>query len=45
MLRIFENGVDVRGRKWQEAGEDSITMSFITCTPYQILLEGPNREG
>jgi hypothetical protein len=25
-------------RKWQEAGEDSIMRSFITCTPYQILL-------
>jgi hypothetical protein len=24
--------LDLRGRKWQEAGEDCIMRSFITCT-------------
>jgi hypothetical protein len=28
----------IRGRKWQEAGEDCIMRSFITCTLHQILL-------
>jgi hypothetical protein len=26
------------GRKWQEAGEHSITRSFVTCTLHHILL-------
>jgi hypothetical protein len=30
----------IRGRKWQEAAEDCIMRSFITCTFHQILLEG-----
>jgi hypothetical protein len=34
---VFENRVlrrvlDLRGRKWREAGEDWIMRSFITCT-------------
>jgi hypothetical protein len=38
---VFENRVlreylDLRGRKWQEDGEDYIMRSFITCTLYQI---------
>jgi hypothetical protein len=42
-LRVFENRVlrkilDLRGRKWQMAGEDCIMRSFITCTLHQILL-------
>jgi hypothetical protein len=28
--------LDLRGRKWQEAGEDYI-MNFITCTLFQTL--------
>jgi hypothetical protein len=34
----LEEYVDVRARKWREAGEDYIMMSFITYTPHQILL-------
>jgi hypothetical protein len=30
--------LDLRGRRWQEAGEDYITKSFMTCTLLQILL-------
>jgi hypothetical protein len=30
--------LELRGRKWQEAGEDCIMKSFITCTLHQILL-------
>jgi hypothetical protein len=30
---------DLRGMKWQEAGEDSIVRSYITCTFHQMLLE------
>jgi hypothetical protein len=40
-LRVFENSVlRMSGpkRKWREAGEDDITISFITCTFHQILL-------
>jgi hypothetical protein len=34
---VFENRLlmeylDLRGRKWREAGEDCIMRSFITCT-------------
>jgi hypothetical protein len=28
--------LDLRGRKWREAGEDCIMRSFITCTPQHI---------
>jgi hypothetical protein len=39
---MFENRVQRRifgaKRKWQEAGEDCIMRSFITCTLHQILL-------
>jgi hypothetical protein len=31
--------LELRGRKWEEAGEDYIIRSFITCTLDQILLE------
>jgi len=37
--------LDIRGRKWQEAGEVCIMRSFITCTLHQILLEGSNTGG
>jgi hypothetical protein len=42
-LRVFENGalrinLDLRGKKWQEAGQDHIMRSFITCTLHQIIL-------
>jgi hypothetical protein len=42
-LRTFEKKVlrknlDVRGRKRQEAGEDCIMKSFVTCNLHQILL-------
>jgi hypothetical protein len=35
-VRLFENRVlrrilDLRGRKWQEAREDCVMRSFITC--------------
>jgi hypothetical protein len=38
---VFESKVlgeilDLRGRNWQEAGEDYIMRSFITCTLHQI---------
>jgi len=29
--------LDLRERKWQEAGEDRIMRSFITCTLHQIV--------
>jgi hypothetical protein len=32
-----KNYLDLRGRKWQEAGEDCILRSFITYTVRQIL--------
>jgi hypothetical protein len=35
-LTVFENRV--LRRKWQEAGEDCIVRSFITCTLHRILL-------
>jgi hypothetical protein len=40
-LQVFENRVlkeyymDIRGRKWQEAGEDCKMNSLITCTLHQ----------
>jgi hypothetical protein len=39
--KSFENLAKFKylgGRKWQEAGEDCIMMSFISCTLYSILL-------
>jgi hypothetical protein len=30
--------LDLRGNKWQEAGEDCIMRIFITCKLHQILL-------
>jgi hypothetical protein len=30
--------LDLRGRKWWEAGEDCIMRSFITCTLHQTVL-------
>jgi len=30
--------IDLRGRKWQDAGEDFIARSFITSALHQILL-------
>jgi len=30
--------LDLRGRKWQEAEEDCIMRSFITCTLHQMFL-------
>jgi hypothetical protein len=43
-LKMFENRVlrrklDLRGKKWQEAGKYCIMRSSITCTLHQILLE------
>jgi len=29
--------LDLRERKWQEAGEDFIMRSFITCTLHKVL--------
>jgi hypothetical protein len=29
--------LDLRGRKWQEAGEDCIMRSFVTCTLHKVL--------
>jgi hypothetical protein len=42
-LRVCENRVlrrifEPKGRKWQEAGEDCIIRSFITCMLHHILL-------
>jgi hypothetical protein len=28
--------LDLRGRKWREAGEDCIMRSFVTCKLHQI---------
>jgi hypothetical protein len=36
--------LDLRERKWQEAGEDCIMRSFITCTLHKIL-GYQNKEG
>jgi hypothetical protein len=30
--------LDLRGRKWQKAGEDCIMRSFITCRLHQIII-------
>jgi hypothetical protein len=35
--------LDLRGRKWQEVGEDYIMRSFETCTLHQILLGCSNQ--
>jgi hypothetical protein len=35
---VWEEYLDLRGRKWWEAGEDCIMRSFITCTLHHILL-------
>jgi len=34
-----EEYLNLRGRKWQEAGEDHIMQGFITCLLHQMLLE------
>jgi hypothetical protein len=36
--RVLRRIFGLRGRKWQEAGEDCIMRRFITCTLHQILL-------
>jgi hypothetical protein len=36
--RLLRGIFGPRGRKWQEAGEDYMMMSFITCTLHKILL-------
>jgi hypothetical protein len=36
--RVYGNNLDLRGRKWQEAGEKCITRSFIICMLLEILL-------
>jgi hypothetical protein len=36
--RVLRRYFNLRGRKWQEAGEDFIMRSFITYTLHQILL-------
>jgi hypothetical protein len=36
--RVLRRILDVRGRKWLEAGEDYITGSFITCLLHILLL-------
>jgi len=30
--------LNIKGRKWQEDGEDCTMRSFITCTLHKILL-------
>jgi hypothetical protein len=35
--------LDLRGRKWREAGEDCILKTFIICTLHQILLRWSNK--
>jgi len=42
-LRVFQNGcsgkyLELRGRKWQKAGEDCIVRVFVTFTLQEILL-------
>jgi hypothetical protein len=37
-LKNVDHRTYLRGRKWQEAEEDCIMRSFITCTLHQILL-------
>jgi len=46
-LRVFENRLlrrilNLRGKKWREAGEDFTLRSFLTCTFHQISLEWSN---
>jgi hypothetical protein len=36
--------LDLRGRKWREAGEDCIMKSFITSTLNQALLGHQNED-
>jgi hypothetical protein len=31
--------LDLKGRNWQDVGENDVIGSFIICTPRQILLE------
>jgi hypothetical protein len=41
---LFEKKeMDLRRRKWQEAGEDCIMRSFITSTLYQTLFGWSNQ--
>jgi hypothetical protein len=35
---VLRRNLDLRGRKEQEAGEDCIMRSFMTCLLHQILL-------
>jgi hypothetical protein len=49
-LRVLRTGrwgeyLDLRGRKWREAGEDYIMRNFITCTLHQILLGWSSQGG
>jgi hypothetical protein len=48
-LRVFENRMLRRvfgpKRKWQEAIEDCIMRSFITCMLHQVLQGLSNQEG
>jgi hypothetical protein len=40
---IREEYLNLRGRKWWEAGEDCIMRNFITCMYHQILSGGTRR--
>jgi hypothetical protein len=37
-VNVSRKYLDLRGRKWREAGEDYIMRNFLTCTCHQILL-------
>jgi hypothetical protein len=37
---VREQGADLRGRRWQDNGEDCIVNSFIICTLHQIFWGG-----
>jgi hypothetical protein len=36
--------LDLRGRKWQEAGEDCIKRSFIICAVHKVLFGAQMKE-
>jgi len=41
----WEEYLDLRKRRWREAGEDSKMGGFTTCTLHQIILGWSNEEG
>jgi len=44
-LRVLGEYLDLRGRKWREAGEDCIMRGFVFCTLHRTLLRWSNWDG